>query len=423
MNERSRIELVLPMRQDLVSILQRCVEESARAFGLDKGGCMRLMLAAEEVYAFLLQQGLEDESLSVTVCDGGAHVEVRLSLSDGIIPMESFNQVPRDDTDQPGSMRQGLFLAARSVSSLEARSEDRKMVLSFSQNKTYDPVVPIEAVLSSCGPWTLKAAGPVEANQLAARVASRPSGKQPSFVLFNGKASDLVSSGNWGAFVALDPLAQVGAGVFWEKQGKTAFLHGPWSFCDDLELAGSVLNKCLGELSRMNFDGVCIIDPTPETPLGFFEPLGQLPIGSRMAGAYYRLLGEDEGCALYVHPSLEKTVSSMVDDLFLPRAIHQVDLPEHSLPEGSALSLRIDPEAGKATLSVLFSGRDGAENLKAHLDILSDQGIEDVSFALDLGISGDAIMGDALLKAGFVPRILLPWAGRGDVLILTPSGR
>lgn len=423
MNEHSCVNLAVPLRQDLVSVVQRSVEESARAFGLDKGGCMRLMLAAEEVYAFLLQQGLEDESLSVVISDGGADVEVCISLSDGILPMESFNQVPRDAADQPGSMRQGLFLAARSVSSLEAKREDRKMVLSFRQDKTYAPTVPLTDDLSAKGPWTLKAALPVEANQLAARAASRPSGELPSFMLFEGKASDLISSGNWGAFVAVDPKAQVGAGVFWEKKGKTAFLYGPWTFCDDPDLAESVLNTCIGELSRMNFDGVCIIDPTLETPLGFFEPLGQLPIGERIAPAYYRLLGEDEGGALYVHPSLEGTVSEMVDDLILPRAIHLVDPPEHSLSEGSALSIRLDPAAGKATLSVLSSGRDGAENLKAHLNILSDQGIEDVMFSLDLGISGDAVMGYALLKSGFVPRILLPWAGRGDILIFTPSGR
>lgn len=424
MNKQSCVDLVLPLRHDLVSLLQRCVEESGRAFGLDDGGCLRLTLAAEEVYAFLLARGLKDERVSASVLDGGAHVEVRLSLPDGVLPLESFNLVPEDGSEREFGPREGLFLAARTVSSLEARREGREMLLSFRQDRAYGEVHPLDEEVPAGGPWKTRVPDVTETLQLAARAAARPAGQRPSFVLQEGKAADLIASGQWGAFVAVDPLGRVGAGLFWERRGKTAFLHGPWVFTRNPDLAQTVLDACLGELARSDLEGVSLVGPTPETPLDFFEPLGTLPSSDQEdVTAYYRLLGEDDGGPLYVHRSLQEPVRDMVDDLALPRAVHVVESVGHSVSERSAFAVRIDPVAGEATLSTLAVGRDGAANLRSHLEVLADQGIERVRFALDLGRADDVLMGGCLTEAGFVPRVLLPWAGRGDVLLLTYLGR
>lgn len=424
MNERSCVDLILPMRQDLMSLLQRCVEESARAFGMGDGGCLRLTLAAEEVYAFLLDGGPEGHRLPVSIRDGGAHVEVRLALPDGILPLEAFNLVPHEGTGDAEGPRQGLFLAARTVSALEARKEGREVVLAFRQDREYEPTRILEGALSSRGPWKTGPAGEAAVLQLAARSAARPSGQRPRFVLEKGKALDLIASGQWGAFASLDPLGNVGAGLFWERRGRTAFLHGPWSFTDEEGLASDVLDACLGELARSDFEGVSLVSPTPETPLDCFEFLGELPApGGEPVTAWYRLLGEDDGGAVYVHPALEAPVRQRADDLALPRAFHVIDAGRNRVPDRSALAVRIDPEAGEATLSTLAPGRDGAANLRSHLEVLKKQGIGQVRFALDLGRPEEAFMGGCLAEAGFEPRVLLPWAGQGDVLLLTPSGR
>lgn len=424
MNERSCVDLILPLRQDLVSLLQRCVEESARAFGMDEGGALRLTLAAEEVYAFLLAQGLKEERVSASVRDGGADVEVRLSLPDGVLPLESFNLVPESNAEPVSGPRQGLFIAARSVSSLEARREGREMILSFRQDRAYAPTNPLDEAVPADGPWKTRVADVTEALQLAARAAARPAGQRQPFVLREGMAADLLDSGRWGAFVAVDSRGRVGAGLFWERRGKTAFLHGPWSFTGDPDLAQVPLDACLGELSHRDFESVSLVAPTPETPIELFEALGTLPSGDGgEVTAHYRLLGEDDGGPLYVHASLEEQVRNMVDDLALPRAVHVVDSMGHKVPERSALAVRIGPGAGEATLSTLAPGRDGAANLRSHLDVLADQGIGRVLFALDMGRPEEVLMGGSLLEAGFEPRVLLPWAGRGDILLLTPSGR
>ncbi len=424
MNERSCVDLTLPMRQDLVALLQRCVEEAARAFGMDDGGCLRLILAAEEVYAFLMAQGLEGHRLPVSVRDGGAHVEVRLALPDGVLPLEAFNLVPDEGTGNVDGPRQGLFLAARTVSSLEARREGREMVLSFRRDREYGSTKPLEDRLSSPGPWKTSAVEGTEALQLAARAAAKPVGERPNFVLQNGKAVDLIASGRWGGFASLDPMGNVGAGLFWERRGRTAFLHGPWSFTEEEGLAASVLDACLGELARSDFEGVSLVAPTPETPLNYFEFLGELPgEGENPVTAWYRLLGEDDGGPVYVHPALEEDLRRRADDLALPRAFHVVDAGASRVPERSALAVRLDPEAGEATLSTLVAGRDGAVNLRSHLEVLEEQGVGRVRFALDLGRAEEAFMGGCLVESGFEPRVLLPWAGQGDVLLLTASGR
>ena len=417
MREPVSVALTLPLRGHLLPLLQRCVEEGARAFGLDEGEALRLLLASEEVYAFLLAQGKTKDLLTVTVSDGGASVEVRVTLPDGLLPLEAFNLVPSGPS--PDDARQGLFLASRTVSSLEVFREGHTMVVAFRQDRRYGPTRPV-AEKAGPGPWRIVAADGHQALQLAARAASRTDSDRPSFVFCDGKAADLLLSGLWGAFAALNGRDEVGAGLFWERRGRTAFLYGPWSFADDGP-APSVLEAALGELARTDLAGVCLWGAALETPLEGFEFLGSLKGPSGPRKVHFRLLGEDDGGPLYVHPVLEAFVRDGIDALALPRAVQVLDEAKRRLPDRSALALRVDPLAGEALLSTLSAGRDGAENLRAHGEILAGQGIASVTFALDLGRPDEAAMGPCLVEAGFRPRLILPWAGRGDLLLFTPE--
>lgn len=421
MKERFPVVLTLPLRSDLLGLLLRGVEESARAFGLDERGSLRLVLAAEEVYSFLLAQGEPEGPLTVSVEDGGAYVEVCLSLPDDLLPLEAFNLLPRSGENRLPPPRQGLFLAARTASSLDVLRDGGRMALAFRQDRLYGSTVPVEGAVPPEGPWKLRSVEGAEALQLAGRVAALGPERGPSFVFQEGKVVDLLASERWGAFAAVDLLGSVGAGLFWERRGKTAFLHGPWNFASPSDLTGTVLDFALGELARENFGGVVLKRPGGAPCPERFESLGTLPgPAGEDRNVFYALLGEDDGAPLYVHRLLEPFVRRKMDELCLPRAAHLVDegLCGKSL---SAFAVSSDFLSGEATLSVLAPGRDGAANAEAHLKVLSEEGVASIRFALDLGRPDEAAMGGLLVEAGFEPRVLLPWAGKGDLLLLSPG--
>ena len=62
-------------------------------------------------------------------------------------------------------------------------------------------------------------------------------------------------------------------------------------------------------------------------------------------------------------------------------------------------------------------GEDAAANLGDHITALRLEGIADIFFKLDAGVAEQAMLGPALLAAGFAPRLIFPWEGRGDVIL------
>ncbi len=180
------------------------------------------------------------------------------------------------------------------------------------------------------------------------------------------------------------------------------------------------MNATLGELYGQHFEGVILLDPPRETPRHRFEILGKLPRkGGSSQEALYCSLREDTGGPIYLHASLEEPLRKMAERLCLPRELRSSEPPLHRIPEASALGVRTDLPRKEAYLFCLAPGRDGRENVLSHLKILRSQGMEDIFFLLDLGQFEDLPMGGFLMEAGFLPRLLLPWAGRGDLLLWT----
>jgi hypothetical protein len=75
-----------------------------------------------------------------------------------------------------------------------------------------------------------------------------------------------------------------------------------------------------------------------------------------------------------------------------------------------------------ATLRPIWDGRDAAGNLARHVELLRNEGLTNILGSLDLGEAWQAEMIPAWLDGGFIPRLILPYAGRGDLLLLQYSG-
>ncbi len=422
MQNVSNINLALPLQDNLLPFLQRSVEEASRAWGMDDKGALRLTLGAEEIYTFLLARKGSEElvRIEVTLSDEGASVKLRFTLPKGSLPLEAFNLVSREEEPSMTGSRYGLFLASRMVSSLAAEEEEGELRISLFVNRSYPSGKALSKEVPSPGPWRIRVPEAPEAQQLADRAAVRPPEERPSFVLQHGMAADLLRSPLWGALTALDSENRIGAGLFWERRGKMAFLQGPWNFSASPSLGEELLDAALGELYHRDFEGVILLNPPKEAPRQRLEILGELPKkNGNLQEILYSSLREDTGGPLYLHPSLEEPLREMTDRLCLPRRIHLSEPLPHRIPEASALGVRTDLPRKEVYLSCLSPGKDGKENLLSHLKILRSQGMERIFFLLDLGRSEDAPMGASLKEAGFVPRFLLPWAGKGDLLLWT----
>ena len=73
--------------------------------------------------------------------------------------------------------------------------------------------------------------------------------------------------------------------------------------------------------------------------------------------------------------------------------------------------------AGQVVLTALWVGDDATAVLKQHVTALRQAGFSEIIFQLDAGESSQAILSPALLDSGFVPQYILPWGGKGDVLV------
>jgi hypothetical protein len=70
----------------------------------------------------------------------------------------------------------------------------------------------------------------------------------------------------------------------------------------------------------------------------------------------------------------------------------------------------------------LQSGKDIAENLKNHLQLFIKESFRNLFFEMDLGIYWHSYFASALVSEGFVPRLILPYGGKCDVVVFQRGG-
>ena len=62
------------------------------------------------------------------------------------------------------------------------------------------------------------------------------------------------------------------------------------------------------------------------------------------------------------------------------------------------------------------------KNIADHSALFAEEELDNIFFVMDLGKSWQAAFAPALLQNGFTPRLLLPYGGKGDLLVLQNTG-
>jgi hypothetical protein len=418
MNEIPGIELAVPLQAELLPVVTGCVEQSAQAFGLRREEAMALTLAVEEVYTFLTTKAAAGQVLRVACRPGGYYAEVVCRFASRALPVRALNITAAVSSDDEKSLEEmGFLLAARTVDRLGIYTEGDTTAIRFVKEKAYPPAADgAPGGFPAKGAFRVYDGEPELLKQFARRVVAAYGDQALPFFRFPGKVVDMAAGGEYGAVVLADENRNVGGGIFWRDGAKMAEAYGPYVFCDRPGIARDVVEACLRKFARSG--AVCLVIPaaTPEAPREYFESLGRLKPAAG-GEALYRQLEEDNGSVTFVHPSLAPFVRDTYDRLCLPRQIEEVEHQGEARSPHSAFAARMERPAKQATLSSLWVGEDAAASLGEHVRALRKEGIADIYFRLDGGVAEQAMLGPALLAAGFVPRLIFPWGGRGDVIL------
>jgi hypothetical protein len=181
-------------------------------------------------------------------------------------------------------------------------------------------------------------------------------------------------------------------------------------------------DHCIGAIARTDAGGLINRYPTPELPTAYFEPLGSLTLHQRNGDAletvaYYRDLAEDLGLSVWAHSSIQAFLTSQYQRLVFAREIRPVTEEGESSSPFSIISAEFDRAPGRVTLRPIWWGGDAEETLTAYVQTLLREELPNIFFQMDLGRSWHCHFTPALMKCGFEPRLLLPYAGKGDLVI------
>lgn len=421
----------LPFSAPFLPLIMEFADKGARGFGYGDRETGGLVLAMEELFSFYSRRAAADSAAEIELEDQGYRLCLSLSFPAANPDMRAFNLTWRVSHDSEESLDLlGPMLAARSVSSLRLEfGANERVAIRMTRDREY-AAAPAVALPPSDLEGMVRLATPSrdDLRHFAAMVTASASPFIPPFLARPGMAADMLAAGHLNALLALNNDWIVG-GLLWRPLTESCSeLFGPYLFTSDPEerTLTMLMDEAFGRISHSRARGVLRRQgPLPDYER-FFDFLGDLELaGSDDATShcsyYHRQLREESGGVVYCGAPLASFLADQYDRLCLPRQIRESGgIPR--LRDASVLVVELDYPRSLATLRPLCAGRDMADNLTAHLELLREEGISTFIVEINTGRSEETAFAGALEQSGFVPRLLVPDAGQGDLVVYQHAG-
>jgi hypothetical protein len=412
----------------LLPLAQSFAESSALAFGLDSKAALSLALAAEEIFMHLCESLPEAAPLELRSDGRGgrASLEFRFNAS-ASLDLSAFNisSCSPDAFGLPDLKGMGLLLAARSVDELSLLEEPGGATsLRLLKERSYpESKLPAVASLGGFAATSRLRAPELEELPAVSALAKACAAPAPAFLLRPAQLADLLHFKQLSLLAAFGPDGALCGAIAWSRlePGRALECFGPFVAPGPAELASKVAralqDALLAEICKGDAPLLIArtLDPAFAAPC--FE---ELPGGE--GKAFFRLLGEDEGSALWISPCLESYARDAVKRLYLPRFVTLADPSARPWDRHSVLFSSLDRKARRALLRPLRPGLDAKDAFVSQVAALRREGFEKISCVLDLGVPWHCLLGPALLESGFAPGVFLPSAGVGDLLLMDFTG-
>jgi hypothetical protein len=107
---------------------------------------------------------------------------------------------------------------------------------------------------------------------------------------------------------------------------------------------------------------------------------------------------------------------------FLPAIYCKQNTGGEERPPHAVIFPRFDKPQNIIRLRAVWDGIDFPDLLSRHIQIFKTEGIRNILFEIDLGHAWQANLAPALMKHNFVPKMILPYAGTGDMVVFQHTG-
>jgi hypothetical protein len=432
-NVQRKVTARIPFSVPFLPLAIELIDKGARGFGYNEHETGGLVLAIEELFSFYVRQVAVESALEIELEDQGYRLALTLTLRMANPDLRAFNLTWRVSSDSEESLEMlGPMLAARSVSSLRLDfGADEQVVLRMTRDRDYAAASAVALPPANpAGSLRLTDPSPDDLRHFATMVVASASPFVPSFLARPGMAADMLAAGHLNA-VLLTSGDWIMGGVLWRALTDSCQeLYGPYLFGadpDDRALT-QLLDEAVGRISRTRCRGFVRRQGVLAGHERFFDFLGELELTGVSGAAahrtyYYRQLKEESGGAVYCTGRLASFLVDQYERLCLPRQVRETVKDPSRLRDASVLAVELEYARSLAIIRPLCAGKDMVANLSAHLDQLRGQGIENFLLEINTGRSEDTAFAGALEQTGFVPRLLIPDAGRGDLVIYDHSHR
>jgi hypothetical protein len=431
MKQKSAV-ISVPFSALFLPLAMEFAEKGARGFGYGERETIGLVLAVEELFSFYMGRAAAGSVMEIGLEDQGYRLELTLSFRTANPDMRAFNLTWSLSHDSEESLEMlGPMIAARSVSSLRLEFGDNERVtLRITRDRDYLPASAVPLPPDIVKAVRLSDPCRDDLRHFAAMAVTSGSPYIPNFLAKPDMAADMHAVGHLNAVLAVSSDWIVG-GVLWRPLTDTCLeLYGPYLFADDPDdsVLTKLMDEAVGRISRSCFRGLVRRQGAFPGYERFFDLLGELEITrinahSSRATYYYRQLREESGGVVYSTGRLAAFLKDQYDRLCLPRQVRETGSDASRMRDASVLAVEMEYPRSLAIIRPLCAGRDMAANLEAHLDLLLGEGIDNFIVEINTGRREDTAFAEALEQTGFVPRLLIPDAGQGDLVIYDHSGR
>lgn len=424
-------QLIISMPASLIylPLAVSFAEKGAIALGLGKRESMAMTLAMEEIYSYLCKITSDAPLMEIRYSGREYYAALEIIFPAAVLNIKMFNITAAISFDNESSMDEmGLLIASRFVERLMINyTEGGKFNLTLIKEKAY-PESSVETLPKTIPLDRHKIRDPdCEELKLLSRLIQVYYKDRyfPEYLMHPGKLVDMVKGGTYSAAIATDSAGHIGAGIIWHWSGhKTVDCAGPYVFNQRPEssIPADLVTECLNRISKTNVIGLINRYPTDDLPEEFFEILGTMDVHAKQGNAlkvtaYHRQMNEDPGSYVWVHPEIDEYLRSEYDRLFLPREIRPAKNEGEAANPFSVLTVDFNRSQGIVTLHPVQSGQDIFENLSNHMEMLGRESFKNIFFEMDLGIPWHADFTPALISEKFIPRLILPCAGKGDIAV------
>jgi len=424
-----KAEVTLSLRADLIllPVATSFVEKAATAFGLGESEALSLTLATEEIFAYLCGAAAPGKEVLMKCRSGGYYVDQEFLFEARDFNMKAFNLTASVSMDhQDGMDETGLLIASRMVDRFQFFEEGKSLRLILTKDKSYPSLSDLPAAdHNTLESYSIRPPDTEELKLFVYLAHKRyDSPVTPQSFNFPGKVADMVACGEYRSAIAADQAGHIGGGIVWRWDGiRLVEFYGPYILgSPNPGMSQALIDSCLRNVARIGAVGLICRYPTPELPAEYFEPLGSLIFRNEENAlveltSYYRHLEEDLGLSVWSHDSIEPFLVNTYGRLAFAREIKPVRSGGESHSAFSVLAAEFDRGAGQVTLRPIWWGADSESVLAAYVKTLLKEKLGGILFEMDLGKSWQCYFTPALSKFGFEPRLVLPYAGQGDLVI------